>query len=161
MQETMKWIENYAGLRWTGATILNMEAVQQPKGRRGGLAIIISPYIEFTELHRTAIGIDLEALKEPPLAPEHVQVANLFNTEDLLPSGEVDITQRIVAGSQNAKETTEDAITSQQAVQTKNGPKAVNFAKLNLTTGPGPTKQMQTRAETHPHPRATLTKRKR
>lgn len=71
----MKWIENYTDLCWTGAKILNMERVQQPKGRRGGIEIIISPDVEFTELHRTAIGIDLGALKGSPLAPEHVQVA--------------------------------------------------------------------------------------
>lgn len=97
LQETMMWIVNDIHLNpsWSGATILNMEAIKQTKGRRGGLDVIIGPDVEFTELYRTTIVADFEALKGPPLASENVELVNLFNSEEELSEGENDISQKL------------------------------------------------------------------
>lgn len=88
------WIVNERDLNWPGATVLNMEAGQQMKGKRGGIELTISPEIPFTEIYRTAIGVDLEAMKVLPLSPEHVEMLNLFHTENAIPDGELDISQK-------------------------------------------------------------------
>lgn len=96
LQETIKWITK-DDLNWPGASILNMEAIQQTKGRGGGLTVIVSPDIEFTELHRDVIGIDFDKLKGSTLPPEHVEVVNLFNYEEALPNSEMNINQSVMA----------------------------------------------------------------
>lgn len=53
VQETGMWIDNEKDFRWPGAKILNIEAQQTTKGKRGGLEVIISPNVEYTELYRT------------------------------------------------------------------------------------------------------------
>lgn len=73
-----------------------MEAIQQTKGRRGGLAVIVNPYIEFTELHRDVIDIDFDKLKGSTIPPEHAEVVKLFNSEEAMPNGEMDITQSVM-----------------------------------------------------------------
>lgn len=42
LKETMTWIFN-DDVGWAEAIVLNMEAIKQVKGRRGGLEVIISP----------------------------------------------------------------------------------------------------------------------
>lgn len=88
MQETMAWIENDKILNWAGARVMNMEAIQQVKGKRGGLAIIVIPEIDFTELHRCAVGIDLDKLQKAEVEPEHIQLVNVSNVEECLPEDE-------------------------------------------------------------------------
>lgn len=63
----------------------------------GRLTIIVIPDIEFTELHRDAIGIDFEKLKGSTLPLENIETVNLFNSEDALPNDEINVTQSLVA----------------------------------------------------------------
>lgn len=97
LQDSMKWIDNETDLGWSGSKVLNMEAIQQLKGRRGGLAVIVSPELEFTEKYRCAVGIDFEAQKESLPPPEHTELVNLFNVENALPEGDVDVSQQLAA----------------------------------------------------------------
>lgn len=88
LQETMMWVSNDRDFGWEGARILNMESVRQTKGRRGGLAMIISPDVEYTELHSYAIGVETEAEKGDTPSAEHVELVTLLNAEAALPDGE-------------------------------------------------------------------------
>lgn len=121
-----------------------MEDIQQTKGKRGGLAVIIAPGVEYTELYRTAIGVDFEKLKGPTLPPELVEVVNLFNTEDTLPDGVHDVSQRLEVEAADPNSTTgaetpqtqqtESACTTTQRKRVKRSP----TPRIDNTPGGGP-----------------------
>lgn len=48
-------------------------------------------------MHRDAIVFDFEKLRTPALLPEHVEINDLFNTEEALPSDEMKISQSVMA----------------------------------------------------------------
>lgn len=155
-QETMKWITK-DDLNWPGAIILNMEAIKQTKGRRGGVAIIIHPDLEYTELHRDAIGIDFDILKGQALPPEHVELVNLFNTENAIPDEAMDILLSIVADVVTAEITQKTAAqphspsqTVEQHTQdnhdsTKNKPTMKKNKNIDNMQGTGRTKRKRRR----------------
>lgn len=88
-----------------------MESIQKTKGGRGGLAVIISPDNEFTELYQSAIGVDFNDLKGPPLKPEDIENVNLFNSERPLPIGDIDVTQRLIADTTALTNTASESTT--------------------------------------------------
>lgn len=89
------WIHIDRDIRWSGAKVLNMEAINQTKGKRGGIGLVICPEFEFTELYRCAIGVDFEDHKGDTIDPEHLENVTLFNVEDALPNGKVYMGQSI------------------------------------------------------------------
>lgn len=114
LQETLMWIFNDRDLNWAGDTILTMEPIQQTKGKRGGLAVISSPEVEFTELFRTSIGVDFEALKGPPIHPENAEFPTLSNTETIIPDGEIDISQQLMIETAETIDLLDEILTQTQ-----------------------------------------------
>lgn len=90
LQETQMWIENERDLKWPGAKILNMEAQQLTVGKRGGLAVIISPEINYTEIHIEYIGDDRTRQERENLTEHHLQNISIFDSEALTPEEDVD-----------------------------------------------------------------------
>lgn len=97
LQETMTWINAGTDICWTGTRVLKKEAINKTKGKRGGLTIFISPNIEFTELYRTAIGPDFEKAQNVTQLTELEGPISIFNAEEAMPEGEIDIEQRLAA----------------------------------------------------------------
>lgn len=91
LQGKMTWIENDEVLNCAGAKCLIMTAIQQFKGKRGGLAIIFNPEVEFTGLYRHTVGVDFDALKNTTIELEHTQIFNLSNAEEGLPDAPIDV----------------------------------------------------------------------
>lgn len=122
-----------------------MEAIQQTKGRRGGLAIIIIPDIEYTELFRCAIGADFEAQKEGPLAPKHIEHVTLQKSENALPNGEVEVEQSLTLEASGTTETptkTPPTPPSQESTtrpNTKNRKRKPSTKQKNKNKGKTPT----------------------
>lgn len=85
------WVVNDKSLNWSGARVLIMAAVQQTKGRRGGLALIIIRDIEYTEINRTFIGDQGQNRETEHLNQEHLQEVTIFNSEDSFPDEYIDV----------------------------------------------------------------------
>lgn len=83
-------VDNDLHLNWPGARILNMEAVKQVKGKRGGLAIIISPELEYTEIIRLFVGEDKVDHAKANTGRRRTQVASIFGSEHVIPNEELD-----------------------------------------------------------------------
>lgn len=93
LQETKMWINNARDLWWKDARVLNMETIRQTKGKLGGLEIVISPEIEFTDLYRTAIGINPDDMIGEPLDPKHTEYVDITNAEQAIQDGIAEVEQ--------------------------------------------------------------------
>lgn len=87
LQETGMWIENEPDLQWAGAKILNLEAQQR---RRGGLAIIMAPEVEFTEIRRDFNGEVDSRHQRDNLDEQYVEKVLIFSSDHAIRNEEVE-----------------------------------------------------------------------
>lgn len=97
LQEIMMWLNVDRERPWrvVGGESIKHGINNQTKGKRGGLAVVISLELEFTDLHKSAIDAHFEEMKGTTLKSVHVEEVTLNNAEAEIPDGEVDIEQSL------------------------------------------------------------------